>query len=125
MKVRELLSELDHEVWARVEPETRKTGLMVFSADWHCNAYIPKGLGKYLDWEIADLYVEIGDDPETGDQVAILAIPATRPENEHETESSDEEVDRVLADRIMGIGLLPPRKMSNKKKSKKTKKGKA
>lgn len=119
MKVRELLSELDHEVWARVEPKTRKTGIMVFSADWHCNAYLPKGLDKYLDWEIGDLYVEIGDDPETGDQVAILAIPATRLENEHETESSDEEVDRVLVDRIMGIGLLSPRKMFNKKNPRK------
>lgn len=80
MKVWELLSELDHEVWARVEPETRKTGLMVWSADWHGNAYLPKGLDKYRDWEVADVYVEIGDDPETGEPVAILVIPAIKPE---------------------------------------------
>lgn len=80
MTVRELLSELDHEVWARVEPEARKTGLMVWSADWHCNAYLPKGLGKYLDWDVEDVYVEIGKDPETGEQAAVLVIPAVRPE---------------------------------------------
>jgi hypothetical protein len=80
MKVEELLSELDHEVWARVEPETRKTGLMVWSADWHCNAYLPRGLGKYRSWEVADVYVEVGKDPETGEPTAILVIPAVKSE---------------------------------------------
>ena len=78
MKVEELLSELDHEVWARVEPETRKTGLMVWSADWHCNAYLPRGLGKYTGWEVNDVYVETGKDPETGELTAILVIPAVK-----------------------------------------------
>lgn len=80
MKVVDLLSELDHEVWARVEPETRKTGLMVWSADWHCNAYLPKGLGKYIWWEVNDVYAEVGKDPETGEPAAILVIPAVKPE---------------------------------------------
>ena len=88
MKVWELLSELDHEVWARVEPDTRKTGLMVFSADWHCNAYLPKGLDKYRDWDVDDVYVEIGNDPETHEQVAILVIPATKPERNNESRST-------------------------------------
>lgn len=79
MKVEELLGELDHEVWARVEPETRKTGLMVWSADWHCNAYLPRGLGKYTGWEVNDVYVETGKDPETGELTAILVIPAVKP----------------------------------------------
>ena len=80
MKVEELLNELDHEVWARVEPKSRKTGLMVWSADWHCNEYLPRGLDKYRSWEVADVYVEVGKDPETGKQTAILVIPATKPE---------------------------------------------
>ena len=79
MKVVELLNELDHEVWVRVEPETRKTGLMVWSADLICNAYLPRGFGKYIGWEVNDVYVEIGKNPETGEQTAILVIPAVKP----------------------------------------------
>ncbi len=74
MKVEELLSELDHEVWARVEPETHKTGLMVWSADWHCNAYLPRGLGKYTGWEVNDVYVETGKNPETGELLSLIHI---------------------------------------------------
>ena len=80
MTVREILNLLDHEVWVRVRPvgmSRSKPDLVFFSADWHGNAYLPKQLEKYLDWDGDDMYVDMYKDPEDrSKKVPMLVICA-------------------------------------------------
>jgi hypothetical protein len=82
LTVRDALSLLDHEVWAEVVPENDKgkgLDLTVWSADWHCDQYWPKDLERFLDWEVDDIRVKVGTDPETHRRTPVLVIPAYEP----------------------------------------------
>jgi len=66
MTLREVLNLADHEVWLRVRPhkhqlvagESDPEDIVVWSADWIMNSYLPPELEKYLDWDADDLSIE-------------------------------------------------------------------
>ena len=70
MTLREVLNLADHEVWLRVRPhkhtlvagESDPEDIVVWSADWIMNSFLPPETGleleKYLDWDADDLSIE-------------------------------------------------------------------
>jgi len=69
MTLEEVLDLMDHEVWVRVRPHKRGPtdevilpDVVVWSADWIMNSFLPPEtgveLGKYLAWGADDLSIE-------------------------------------------------------------------
>ena len=82
MTVYNVLCLLDHEVWAEVVPENNQgdgLDLMVWSADWLGDRGWPEDLKRFLDWEVDDISVKVGTDPETHRRTPVLVIPAYEP----------------------------------------------
>lgn len=86
LTVRDALSLLDHEVWAEVVPQTCRPGLyqnnpghMVWSADWIGGSGYQQDFKRFLDWEVDDIRVKVGTDPETHKRTPVLVIPAYEP----------------------------------------------
>lgn len=89
MTLEEVLDLMDHEVWVRVRPHRRDPpdeavlpDVVVWSADWIMQKYLPDELGQYLRWGADDISVEMHDDPELRgtpgpkDRVPMLVVNA-------------------------------------------------